>query len=147
MTKSCMAWEWMLADSPAVPEAALAWGQQSRLLHARLERLPDDQRHRLQVTANGQMLIVTGKAEDLPWIEGIEYAAANPDAPGLWLPTRWRPDLAAELVLRALGRVSKRSPLLLWREPVALVPLDRLLPASTQVLAKIAGFWQEHRAT
>lgn len=100
------------------------------------------QRKRLEATAAEHLLIVTGDSADLPWVDGVEYAAPAPQVPGLWLPTRWQPHVPADLVLQALdGRFSRR-PLLLWPTPARVIALDRLLPlALPEHLALIAQRW------
>ncbi|QDQ27027.1 hypothetical protein FNU76_12015 [Chitinimonas arctica] len=135
------AWQWQAVSEPAEPGAAVAWGKVAQRLHERLADLPAERQARLQLTANRDVLIAIGPADDLPWVDGIAYAHAAPEAPGLWLPTHWRPDIPTDLVLRALQAAHGRQPLLLWRTPAALVPLDRQLPLNPALLARVARLW------
>lgn len=135
-------WRWQLDPSPPEPRAVVAWHAASRSLHARLEQLPDHVQKRLYATANRDVLIVTGAAGDLPWAPGVSYAAASADAPTLWRPTLMRPDAPHDLLSRALQQRHARQPLLLWHEPDAVIPLDRLLAVTPQVLARISEQWQ-----
>jgi hypothetical protein len=96
----------------------------------------------LQVTANRDVLVVIGEAADLPWVDGIEYAYKSAEAPALWLPTQWRPDVSPDLLFRALQLAHQRQPLLLWHAPAAVVPLDRQLPLGPGVLEMIAARWE-----
>lgn len=135
-------WRWQHDPSPPEPRAAVAWHAASRSLHARLEQLPDNVRKRLYATASRDVLVVTGAAEDLPWVAGVSYAATSAEAPTLWRPTLLRPDAPADLLSRAFQQRYARQPLLLWPEPDAVIPLDRLLAVTPQVLARIAEQWR-----
>jgi hypothetical protein len=132
---------------PAEPQAAVGWGDAARRLLARLLLLADEQAARLHATANGDVLVVTGAVADLPWVDGVEYAAVHPGAPGVWLPTSWEPTVPVDLLGQTLSARFKRSPLLLWREPQVVVPLDRLLPVTVEHLQRIATNWGTRHAT
>lgn len=147
MSAALQRWTWRPRQVPTEPQAAVAWGDAARLLHARLLQLPDEQAARLQATASGEVLVVTGAGVDLPWVDGVAYAAPGDVAPGLWLPTSWEPTAAVDVLGQALAARFKRSPLLLWREPQAVVPLDRLLPVSPDHLLRIAAHWGMPDAT
>ncbi|WP_249679645.1 hypothetical protein [Pseudomonas abieticivorans] len=141
-------WQWQRRGEPLAPRAAVAWGEVARQLHARLQQLPAGARKRLQATASHGLLVVTGESADLPWVDGIQYAAPAPQAPGLWLPTQWQPDACSELLLQALSARFPRQPLLLWREPALVIPLDRQLPLSLEHhLPRIQTLWGAHAAT
>ena len=120
----------------------MAWHAASRSLHARLEQLPANVQKRLYATASRDVLIVTGAAEDLPWAPGISYATTSAEAPTLWRPTLMRPDAPQDLLSRALQQLHTRQPLLLWPEPEAVIPLDRLLAVTPQLLARMAEQWR-----
>lgn len=136
-----MAWDWQPRQHPAKPQAAVAWGEVARRLHARLLLNADVADRRLHATAHRDALIVTGAATDLPWVDGIEYACTDERAPGLWLPTHWQPAVPLDLLGQALTKALARSPLLLWHAPRATVPLDRQLPLSAALLQRIANHW------
>jgi len=147
MSADHYAWTWRPRPVPAEPQAAVGWGDAARLLLARLLLLADEQAARLHATANGDVLVVTGAVADLPWVDGVEYAAVHPGAPGVWLPTSWEPIVPVDLLGQTLSARFKRSPLLLWREPQAVVPLDRLLPVTVEHLQRIATNWGTRHAT
>jgi hypothetical protein len=141
MSVTPLNWVWQPRREPAEPQAAVAWGEAARRLHARLLLLPIEQAVRLHATANRDVLVVAGASPDLPWVDGVEYAATDERAPGLWLPTSWEPEVPIDLLSQALSTRFARSPLLLWREPAAVVPLDRQLPLTPQHLQRIAAYW------
>ena len=136
-----LGWGWAPQPEPGRPVAAVAWGAAARALHARLSAMSAPQRRGLQATASRDVLIVSGEASHLPWVEGIEYACACEHAPQLWRPSLWQPDCAIDLLAQALTAKFKRQPLLLWHQPATCVPLDRLLPVSAEWLARIDGYW------
>ncbi len=141
MTVRSFSWGWRPRQVPVTPQAAVAWGDVARRLHARLLLLPTEQASRLQATANRDVLVVAGAAADLPWIDGVAYAAMDAQAPHLWLPTRWEPDRPTDLLAHALAEKFQRTPLLLWRDPPTVVPLDRQLPVSATHLQRIEYLW------
>lgn len=140
-------WAWRSRPAPAEAQAAVAWGEAARRLHRRLTLLAGEHAARLQATANGDVLVVTGVTADLPWVDGVAYAAPSASAPALWLPTSWQPDVPEDLLGQALSVRFKRTPLLLWREPRAVIPLDRLLAVSPAHLQRIASYWGIAHAT
>ncbi|MBI6561235.1 hypothetical protein EIG75_23145 [Pseudomonas syringae] len=141
VTAAAIDWNWRVRREPGQPQAAVAWGEVAARLHARLLRMPEDQTAQLQATANCDVLIVTGNADDLPWVEGVDYACTEPAAPGLWLPTSWEPDAPLDLMGQALLGRFARTPLLLWHAPKVVVPLDRCLPLTARHLQRIQNRW------
>lgn len=141
MNAAAMNWAWQPRLTPAEPQAAVAWGEVARRLHARLLLVPEPQASRLQVTASRDVLVVSGAASDLPWVDGVQYAASDERAAGLWLPTRWEPGVPVDLVGQALSTRFSRLPMLLWREPPVVIPLDRQLPLTRTHLQRIDDYW------
>ena len=140
--RGSLSWKWCADPSPSEPNAAVAWHDAARTLHARLALLPAERQARLQLSASRDVLIVTGATEDLPWAPGVGYAAPCAEAPGLWRPTLLKPDVPADLLARSLRRLHSRQPMLLWPEPAAAIPLDRQLRVSAELLARIAERWK-----
>ncbi len=141
-----MRWQWR--PEPEIPAATgvVGVGAVARALFRRAEaaaqaRTGTRMSAPWQVTAHQDLLLLTGAAETLPWVEGARYVAPRPDAPGLWLPTLLRPDVPLDLLAAEIARRHPRKPLLLWPDPAQCVPLDRLLPADAAVLARIAARW------
>lgn len=132
-------WRWRAAASALSPRAAVAQGLVATQLFALLSRLPSAEREALQLVAAPDWLVVLAASDDLPWVDGIRYAGPSPQAPGLWLPTHAEPDLAHDLIDRALRRGHARRPLLLWPDPVVVLPLDRPQVASDPVLKRLAA--------
>lgn len=141
MSAPVVDWAWRARPVAAEPQAAVGWGETARRLHERLAALPAEQMARLQATANRDVLVVCGAAEDLPWVDGVDYAASDERAAGLWLPTSWEPEVPLDLLGQALSHTFSRAPLLLWHKPRAVVPLDRQLPLTPQHLQRIAAHW------
>ncbi len=110
-----LSWGWKAQPEPTAPVAAVAWGA---------------------------VAIVSGESSRLPWVAGVEYACACEQAPQLWLPSLWQPDVAMDLLAQALQAKFARQPLLVWHQPTTCVPLDRLLPVTAELLARIAAFWR-----
>lgn len=105
----------------------------ARLL-ARLAGLPAERRASLAATGTRDWVIVLGPADDLPWVDGVRYAAPCAACPGLWLPTHRLPTVPPDLLWNALDARHRRAPLLLWPEPAAVLPLDRQLPVDDALI-------------
>ncbi len=97
-----LSWGWKAQPEPTAPVAAVAWGAVARDLHARLASMGAERLRGLQATANRDVLIVSGESSRLPWVAGVEYACACEQAPQLWLPSLWQPDVAMDLLAQAL---------------------------------------------
>lgn len=136
-----LGWAWKAQAEPSAPVAAVAWGTVARDLHARLSSMSVEQQRGLQATANRDVLIVSGESSRLPWVAGVEYACACEQAPQLWLPSLWQPEVALDLLAQALLAKFDRQPLLVWHQPTTCVPLDRSLPVTAELLARIAAYW------
>jgi len=137
-----MAWRWRTLPEARVPGAALAFGQAARRLLIRLTKTEAERRQGWMVAVADDVLVVFGATTQLPWAEGVRYAAPHPDARGLWLPTNEEPNAPVDLLMTALSRSTGRTPLLLWPDPSRVIPLDRQLAASDEVLQSIAERWQ-----
>ncbi len=139
-------WGWRPVKVALAPRAVVAHGGAARRLHARLAGLPSARREALEVTAAPGWLIAIGPSDDLPWADGVRYAAPCPLVPELWLPTHVEPDVPVDLLAQALRRRHARQPLLLWNEPALTWPLDQVQPASDTALAGIAAAWRRAEA-
>lgn len=137
-----IAWGWRPGANAPEPRAAVAHGTAVARLFARLAGLPAPRRERLTATAAPEWLVVLGPADALPWADGVRYAAPHALAPALWLPTHLEPDAPLDLLWQALERRHARTPLLLWPEPAAVLPLDRPRAASDELLAELAAAWR-----
>ena len=133
-----MNWAWQAEAEPPPAQAVLATGAAARELHrlaaARLGQAGSD----WLLAAHADLLLLCGSSESLPWCEGAIYAAPRPHCPSLWLPTALRPEVALDLLQQAIQQRHGHRAYLLLREPAQIVPLDRLQPASAELLAAIA---------
>ena len=142
MILSTLSWQWRPVVDAALPRAAVGHGAAALRLLARLAALPAARRAALTATGTADWLIVLGPTDDLPWVEGVRYAAPCAASPALWLPTHCEPTAPVDLLWRALERRHQRAPLLLWPEPFAVLPLDRQLPADDTLLATLTACLQ-----
>jgi hypothetical protein len=137
-----LGWGWRARAEVPLAHAALAWGEGARALLARLRVPSETPLDGLTLCLAHQVLVVIGPQASLPWVEGVAYAAPCAHDASLWCPTLQEPDVPADLLARALTRRFQRTPLLLWPQPAAVVPLDRQFPASPEVLAQVARRWE-----
>lgn len=134
-----MNWQWRPAAQAMSPRAVVACGPVVARLQARLAALSSAEREGLQLVAARGWLVVLGAADDLPWVDGVRYAAPSPQAAALWLPTHAEPELSHDLIDRALRRRHERQPLLLWPDPAVALPLDRPQIASDSALQRLTA--------
>jgi hypothetical protein len=85
-----------------------ATGAAARALARRLLEEPDERLAELRGLTGDSLLAVLGAAEVLPWVDGVVYLGADPDAPRLLLPTALAPALAAGLFEAAVLRHVER---------------------------------------
>jgi hypothetical protein len=107
------------------PAGVVAQGAVARRLMARLHGQPEESLASLAMVAAKDLLVLMGRAEQLPWVDGVRYCAPDPAAPNLWLPTLAAPTLSPDLLQSTLAARVKRAPVLLWDAPEQIMPLDR----------------------
>ena len=112
---------WEPREFPLVPLAAAAQGEASVRLAQRLLQLNDEDLSQLEGVAGRELLLLRGRTEILPWVEGVQYLGVDPESPGLLLPTNYRPKLPAALVQVALSAHIKDE------GGIAVLPLGSLL--------------------
>jgi MoxR-vWA-beta-propeller ternary system domain bpX5 len=140
-----VSWDWFDRAEALRPQAVLAWGASALTLLERIEACSSDLQRRLLATAAPNFLMITGAVQDLPWIDGVQYAAPSPEQARLWLPTHSSPAVPIDLLARVINAQSDRDPYLLWRSPPILLPLDRLLPVTPSLLNLVRQKWQDSR--
>lgn len=133
-----MNWHWQAETRPPQPAAVIACGPAARELLARARLRSDPP---WQIAAHADLLFLAGDEAGLPWCDGAIYAAVRPEAPSLWLPTAQRPSLPLDLLQTAIQQRHGRRTYVLLPAPQQIVPLDRLLPASAELFAAVAGHW------
>ena len=99
---------WRLRATPLAPAAVVARGEAARRLAARVSEAA---LARLAGVAGPSVLLFTGPAEELPWVDGALYLGVDPAAPGLLLPCNHQADVPAALLEKALERRAGAAPL------------------------------------
>jgi len=92
--------EWIPREPPLPPAAAVAFDDAARALAKRLLAMTDEQLARIQGAAAENAIVIAG--DDLPWVDGIQYAGRDPNADGLLLPTHVKPNVPADLFAQAI---------------------------------------------
>ncbi len=119
MTESAgggVAIDWAPRVEPLPPIAAAGAGSVAHALARRLLAAEDASLATLSGVAARGFLLVLGRGDSLPWVDGISYLGRDPEAPLLLVPTTLAPSVPAELVERALVRRASRDP------PIAVLP-------------------------
>lgn len=132
---------WQNEPEPPSAQGVIGVGAVARRLFAVIEERLRTAPPSLMVSANDDLLILTGPTMELPWVDGAQYIAPREEAQAIWLPTAQRPTLPLDLIARATRRLHLQSPLLLMPVPARLVPLTLLLPISDGLLRQIRARW------
>jgi hypothetical protein len=131
--------QWLVQEPALEPAGAVACGSAAHGLLRQLQLRPEDERKGLRFVATADMLVLLGDAGQLPWVDGIRYCAASPEAPMMWLPTLLRPRQSVDLLQHRLLHEAGRGPVLLWPEPECYLPLDAAAPVDEPALQWLAG--------
>jgi len=131
--------QWLVQDPALAPAGAVACGRAAHELLRQLQLRPADAFTGLRFVATADMLVLLGATGQLPWVDGIRYCAASPEAPMLWLPTLLRPSLPADLLQHRLLHEAGRGPVLLWPDPSCYIPLDAAAALDGTALQWLAG--------
>ena len=105
---------WHVRERPLPVRGLCARADAATRLVERLLAGDDATLARLEGVAGVALVCLSGAADDLPWVPGVEFLGVDPVASGLLLPTTRRPGVPADLLLRALAR--RTTP------PLALLP-------------------------
>jgi hypothetical protein len=132
---------WIARSVPLSPSAVVAVGATARALGQRLLAMDDEHRARLTGSSADDLLVVCGKASDLPWADGVVYLGIDDDAPNVLLPTTRRPDVPLDLFARAITArcESEPSPIAVLETPACLIPLG----AQRHIDAGVLREWLE----
>ncbi len=112
------------------PLAVVGLGPVARALAERLLRLTDDQLLGLRGLVGNDLLLVLGRTESLPWVDGVEYLGRDPVAPRLLIPAMLRPVVATDVFERAIARHASTlaSPWAVLVSPALLISVAEARP-------------------
>jgi hypothetical protein len=94
-----IAWDWVRRYPPLEPSAVAGREAVRDQLAGRVAGDPDPQR--LRATGSSDWLLLLGKTEDLPWVEGARYLGWDH---GILVPTTHCPAVPMDLLARVLRR-------------------------------------------
>jgi len=118
------------------PLALAGQGEVSLRLARRLLQMDDESLGQFQGVAGKQLIVVQGKSDLLPWVEGVQYLGVDPSTPSVLFPTSYQPSLPPELLVAALRTKTGTQELIaLLREPLLVVPMGSARPVSRATLA------------
>ncbi len=118
------------------PSALVVFGISMIYLKDRLLLFDDEKLSSLQGVFAGDLLFITGKSENLPWIDGGIYLGKDQDAPSIFLPTNLRPDIPIDLFEKALLRkFAGQKPFAVVGNKI--IPVGKMRPISRKILSEI----------
>lgn len=128
---------WTPRDSPLTPMAVAGQGEISLRLARRLLQLDDESLGQLEGVAGRQVIVVQGRSDLLPWVNGVQYLGIDSVAPSVLFPTNYQPSLPQELLARALRvKLHAAGLIAMLRDPLLLVPMRDAKPVSRQTLTR-----------
>jgi hypothetical protein len=113
---------WRNRSAPLSPTAVAATGVAAVSLARRLLSSDDEALIELRGVAGERILLLTGNADQLPWVDGAVYLGRDPMAPSLLLPTHSEPDVAPALFERAVHAAFPNL-----SAPLAVLPAESLV--------------------
>ena len=117
--------QWQPRLEPLPAQAAVAGGETARMLARRLLLQVDHLSAGLELVTSPGWLVLLGKTEALPWVDGVRYLGREAHEPRLYLPTTHEPSLPVEWIAGALAqRYSVDGPFALT-ETLEIIPLGR----------------------
>lgn len=128
---------WTPRDWPLVPVAVAGQRETSLKLARRLLQLNDESLGQLEGVAGTQVLVVQGRSDLLPWVNGVQYLGVDSIAPSVLSPTNYQTSLPQELLARALRvKLHEAGLIAVLRDPLLLVPMQNAKPISRRTLAR-----------
>ena len=127
---------WTPRDCPLLPVALAGRGETSVRLARRLLQLDDQSLGQLEGVAGGQLIVVQGRLELLPWVDGVQYLGVSPVTQSLLFPTNYQPSVPQELLASAIrSKLPAAGLIAVLPEPLLLVPMRNARPVSRRGLA------------
>lgn len=127
---------WTPRDCPLRPVAVAGQGEISLRLARRLLQLDDESLGQLEGVAGRQVIVVQGRSDLLPWVDGVQYLGVDSIAPSVLFPTNYQPSLPQELLASALRvKLHAAGLIAVLRDPLLLVPMRNAKPVSRRTLA------------
>jgi MoxR-vWA-beta-propeller ternary system protein len=128
---------WTPRDCPLTPMAVAGQGEISLRLARRLLQLDDESLGQLEGVAGRQVIVVQGRSDLLPWVDGVQYLGIDSVASSVLFPTTYQPSLPQALLARALRvKLNAAGLIAVLRDPLLLVPMRNARPVSRQTLVQ-----------
>jgi hypothetical protein len=128
---------WTARDCPLMPAAVAGQGETSLRLARRLLQLDDESLGQLEGVAGRQVIVVQGRSDLLPWVDGVQYLGVDSVAPTVFFPTNYQPSLPQELLESALRvKLHAVGSIAVLPDPLLLVPMRNAKPVSRRTLAQ-----------
>lgn len=128
---------WTPRDCPLTPVAVGGQGETSLRLARRLLQLEDEFLGQLEGVAGRQVIVVQGRSDLLPWVDGVQYLGVDSVAPSVLFPTNYQSSLPQELLANALKVKLRAAGLIaVLPDPLLLVPMRNAKPVCRQTLAR-----------
>ena len=128
---------WTPRDYPLKPLAVAGQGATSLRVARRLLQLDDEFLGQLEGVAGRQVIVVQGRSDLLPWVDGIQYLGVDSVAPTVLFPTNYQPSLPQDLLESALRvKLHAVGSIAVLPDPLLLVRMRNAKPVSRRTLAQ-----------
>ena len=128
---------WRARESPLMASCVIGRGDAALTLGKRLLMEGDETLLQLSGVAGEKLLAVLGETERLPWVNDVVYLGRDAQAPSLYLPTAYAPDVPLSIFEKAiLKHADGPPPFAVLLGPDALVPLQPARTIARETLQK-----------
>ena len=133
--KSLINWHWQLNTEAVIPVAVVAWHETvPRLLIYLLKNQDKYDLQKFKFVKGEDFIIIIGPESQLPWVDGVQYAMVDSQAPQLWLPCHAKPSISTLLLANAIANKFTHKHVLLWDHPKMVIPLGVSWPLTKEFL-------------
>ncbi len=128
--------KWQNRFDSLQPLALIAFDDSAIRLKEKLLTFDDEKLLNLQGVFAENLLFITGKSENLPWIDGGIYLGKDQNAPTIFLPTNLRPTIPIDLFEKSLLRkFVAQKPFAVVKNKI--IPIGKMLPISRKILSDL----------
>ncbi len=128
--------KWQNRFDALEPLALIAFDDAAVRLKKKLLSLDDEKLSLMQGVFGENLLFISGKTENLPWIDGGIYLGKDARATSIFLPTNSRPNIPIDLFEKSLlRRFAAQMPFAVVENRI--IPVGKMRPISRKILSEI----------
>lgn len=128
--------KWQNRFDSLEPLALIAFDDVAIRLKKKLLSFDDEKLSLMQGVFGENLLFISSKTENLPWIDGGIYLGKDARATSIFLPTNLRPNIPFDLFEKSLlRRFADKIPFAVVEDRI--IPVGKMRPVSRKILSEI----------